>query len=148
MTHYATYFDRHYLERGLALYRSLARHSEAFVLWALCLDEPTFQLVSRLQLPGLRPVQLGELEQWDPALASVRATRRTVEYYWTCGPAFLQYLWSQHAALESLTYLDADLFFFDDPATLHERLGAGSILLIEHRGRSLSGGAPPRPYLG
>jgi hypothetical protein len=50
--HYATYFDRHYLTRGLALYRSLVRHSRPFALWVLCLDKETHRTLSRR--PGER----------------------------------------------------------------------------------------------
>jgi hypothetical protein len=131
--HYATLFDRHYLSRGLALYQSLARHSPPFVLWVLCLDEATHAVLERLALSGVRPVQLAELERFDPDLKRVRGTRRAVEYYWTCGPAFLHYVWERLSAAELLAYLDADLLFFGDPTPLFEPLRNGSALLVEHR---------------
>jgi hypothetical protein len=131
--HYATYFDRHYLTRGLALYRSLARHSPPFVLWVLCLDDETHRTLSELPLEQVQLVCLAELERADPALLERKATRQAVEYYWTCGPAFLIYLLEQHPSIDMLTYLDADLFFFGDPSPIYDELGDGSVLLIEHR---------------
>jgi hypothetical protein len=131
--HYATYFDRHYLSRGLTLYRSLARHSPPFVLWVLCLDEETHRTLSNLGLEQVELVRLAELEQADPALLAAKPGRQVVEYYWTCGPAFLVYLLEQHPPIDMLTYLDADLFFFGDPTPIYDELGDGSILLIEHR---------------
>jgi hypothetical protein len=131
--HYATYFDRHYLTRGLALYRSLERHSPPFVLWVLCLDDETQRTLSRLRLEQVELIPLAELERADPALLTVKPTRQPVEYYWTSGPAFLAYLFDCQAEIELLTYLDADLFFFRDPLPLYRELAGGSILIIEHR---------------
>jgi hypothetical protein len=131
--HYATYFDRHYLTRGLALHRSLLRHSPPFQLWVLCLDDETFRVLDRLKLAHVRLIPLAELERADPALLAVKPTRTPVEYYWTCGPALLAYLLGLDPTSETLTYLDADLFFFGDPTPIYDELAGGSISLIEHR---------------
>jgi hypothetical protein len=131
--HFATYFDRHFLTRGLALYGSLARHCPPFTLWILCLDDETERTLSALQLAHVKLVPLAELEQGDRALLAAKPTRDTVEYYFTTGPAFLVYLLAQYPALEMLTYLDADLFFFGDPTPIYDELGDGSILVMDHR---------------
>jgi hypothetical protein len=131
--HYATYFDRHFLSRGLALYRSLVRHSPPFVLWVLCLDDETYCMLERLRLDHVNPIQLAELEQAYPSLVRAKQERRPYEYYWTCGPAFLLYLLRNQPRIRLLAYLDADLFFFGDPSPLHRELGHNSILLVEHR---------------
>src|SRR5439155_18303575 len=112
-THYATYFDRHYLTRGLALYRSLVRHSPPFVLWVLCLDDETHRALSGLRLDHVGLVPPAEVERTDPALAAAKRDRKPVEYYWTCGPSFLLHLFRRQPEIDLLTYLDADLFFFD-----------------------------------
>jgi hypothetical protein len=130
---YATYFDKHYLSRGLALYRSLLRHSPPFVLWVLCLDDEVERILIRLGLEHMVLVPIGELERADPALPAVKADRLPVEYYWTCGPAFLCYVFERNPHVRMLTYLDADLYFFSDPTPLYEELGDGSILIAESR---------------
>jgi hypothetical protein len=131
--HFATYFDRHYLSRGLALYRSLARHSPPFVLWVLCLDDETLGTLERLRLDHVELIPVAELERADPALLQAKPGRQPVEYYWTCGPSFLLYLFQHHSGIRLLAYLDADLFFYGDPSPLHRELGDNSILLVEHR---------------
>ena len=133
MIHYATYFDRHYLSRGLALHRSLARHSPSFLLWVLCLDDETHRVLSSLGLEHVVLVRLAELERADRALRESKDDREPIEYYWTCGPAFLLYLLKRDPQIDLLTYLDADLFFFGDPTPLYEELGADSILVVEMR---------------
>jgi hypothetical protein len=131
--HYATYFDRHYLSRGLALYQSLVRQSPPFVLWVLCLDDETFRTLSLARLDHVKLLELTELEQAHPALLYAKPGRDVVEYYWTCGPAFILYLFQRESDIQLLAYLDADLFFFGDPSALHRELKQRSILLVEHR---------------
>ena len=131
--HYATYFDRHYLSRGIALYQSLAHHSPPFVLWVLCLDDETYRTLTRLRLEHVKLVELTELELAHRELLRAKPGRKAFEYYWTCGPAFLMYIFQRHASIKALTYLDADLFFFGDPSPLYLELDQNSILLFEHR---------------
>jgi hypothetical protein len=131
--HYATYFDRHYLTRGLALYRSLARHSPPFILWILCLDEETHRTLTRLRPENVELVRLADLERADPALLAAKPGRSPVEYYWTCTAPWLLHLLERHPGLDGVTYLDADLYFFGDLTPLHDELGGQSILLVGHR---------------
>jgi hypothetical protein len=142
---YATYFDRHFLTRGLALYSSLVRHSPPFVLRVLCLDDETYQTLRQLRLDHLALTRLAELERADPALLATRPGRQPVEYYWTCGPAFLLYLLSQHDQIDTLTYLDADLFFFGDSSPIYRELGSGSVLIVHHRWPPAAPGRGPVP---
>ena len=131
--HYATYFDRHYLSRGLALYQSLVRHSPPFVLWVLCLDDETYRTLALLRLEHVKLIELSELERAHPALLRAKPGREAFEYYWTCGPALLLYLFQHRPQISLLAYLDADIFFFGDPSPLHREMEQDSILLVEHR---------------
>lgn len=133
MHHYCTYFDQHYLTRGLALYESLRCHGQQFTLWVLCLDVQTEVLLKRLELPQVRPVPRQEFERNDTALAAARIGRSRTEYYFTCTPSWLCYLFDHYAEIDLVTYVDADLFFFTSPEPLFKELGAASIQLIEHR---------------
>ncbi len=139
-THYATYFDRHYLTRGLALLRSLEQHCAPFVLWVLCLDAETEELLRRLDSQHVRRVPLAELEQADPALLAVKPNRQPVEYFWTCGPALLVHVLRRDPTIETLAYLDADMFFFDAPAPIFAGLRDRSIVLMEQRYVQAKGG--------
>jgi hypothetical protein len=131
--HYCTYFDRNYLTRAMALHRSLVRHSPLFTLWALCLDDDTHGALETLQLEGVRPIRLAELEAADPALLEVKGSRSTVEYYWTCSPILPRFLMQQHPEIDLLTYVDADLLFYSSPQPIFDEMGAGSVLIVPHR---------------
>jgi SAM-dependent methyltransferase len=130
---FCTLFDRHYLTRGVALYRSLERTTPSFRLWAFCMDEETEDALHRLDLPSLVPVPLAALEEHDPALRSTKGDRTQVEYCWTATPAVCRYVLETQPDLPEVTYLDADLMFFSDPQPLFDELGSDAVLIVPHR---------------
>lgn len=130
---FCTYFDHWYLPRALALAESLQRHRPGARLWALCLTELCYEVLKRLAPTGVEPLPLADLEHADPDLRSVREHRSVTEYYFTCTPALVRHVLQRDPDADSITYLDADLFFFSDPEPLFEELGPGSIGIIAHR---------------
>jgi hypothetical protein len=133
MRHFCTYFDQHYLLRGLALHQSLAEHCASFQLWILCMDDVCYDALKRMDLPAVSLISLAELEDQCPRLLEAKKNRTRVEYYFTCTPALPLYVLSKAPKVEDVTYLDADLFFFADPAPLYQEIGDHSIAIIEHR---------------
>ncbi len=133
MHHFCTYFDHHYLPRGLALYRSLRRHCPSFKLWVLCMDRASYDVLSRLGLSDIHLIGLGEFERGDEPLLTAKQNRTLIEYYFTCTPSLPLYIFNTHPKVDIITYLDADLFFFEDPAPLFDELGHSSIAIVEHR---------------
>ena len=130
---FVTLFDARYLPRGLVLYESLVRACPGFRLRVLCMDGVTKSVLDALDLPSLEPIALDELEQSDPELTSVKASRSPVEYCWTVASALCLHCFDREPGLGILTYLDADLVFYADPAPVFEELGEGSVLLTAHR---------------
>lgn len=133
MRDFCTYFDHRYMPEGLALYRSLAALDLEFRLWVLCLDEQCAEALHKLALPHIRIVPLSDIENGDTALLAAKAERTRIEYIFTLTPSWPLYILNHHPEVECITYLDADLSFFADPAPLFEELGAGSIAIIAHR---------------
>jgi hypothetical protein len=133
MYHFCTYFDIHYAARGLALYRSLERWLTDFTLSILCFDDATFEVLSRLELENARLIRRDALEQSDPELHATRLERSRIEYYFTSTPSLPLYILDRQPDVGTITYLDADLFFFGDPTIACEELGQGSVLLTPHR---------------
>ena len=131
--HFCTYFDRRYLPNALALVDSLRRHCGGFRLWALCLDDAAHAALSALSIAGVSPIRLADFEHGDDGLAAAKRNRSTVEYYFTCTPSLPLFVLRNHPEVDAVTYLDADLFFFSDPAPLFEEIGASSIAIIPHR---------------
>lgn len=134
MRHFCTYFDSHYLPRGLALFRSLEKHCKRpFTLWILCFDDLTYQILTKLQLSHARLISREEFEADDFELRSVKGSRTLLEYYWTCTPSLPLFVLEKNPGIDETTYLDADLLFFSSPEPIYEEFSGNSILLIQHR---------------
>jgi hypothetical protein len=130
--HFCTYFDKNYLVRGLALYSSLVRYCKHFTFYVLCLDEPTYEILSSLSTKNIKLISLEEIEYEDEDLLTAKKNRTTVEYYFTCTPSLPLYILNHFKEINIITYLDADLYFFKDPSAIFLELGNNSILIVEH----------------
>jgi len=128
---FCTLFDRNYLFKGLALHESLQRHVGDFTLWVLCMDAMVYEVLEKMRLPALRLISLAQFEDED--LLRAKATRTQAEYCWTCTPSLPLYLLNHVPDIEAITYLDADLFFFGDPAGAYAEMGGGSVGIVGHR---------------
>lgn len=133
MYYFCTYFDQHYLSRGLALYRSLKERCGPFRLWILCLDRLCYETLARMALPDISLVSLQDFEANDPGLLQAKQNRSVVEYYFTCTPSLPLFLLKKYQEIDIITYVDADLFFFANPKPIYDEMAAYSIAIIEHR---------------
>jgi len=133
MYNFCTLFDQNYLLRGLTLYRSVAQHTPNFMFYVLCLDEKTYTTVSKLNQNNIQAIKLEEIETWDTRLKQAKKNRSQVEYYFTLSPALPLFLLETYKEIEIITYLDADLFFYQSPESIYDELGEQSILIVEHR---------------
>ena len=133
MMHFCTYFDRHYLSRGLCLYDSLVRQAgSGFHLHVLCLDDETRHWLESAKLPQVTLTALSEVEAAEPRLLAARSSRSLIEYYFTLSPVWPLHVLTRHSGIDSVTYLDADLYFLSSPRVLFERWGEQSILMTSH----------------
>lgn len=130
MYNYCTLFNANYLTRGLAMYESLKTHSDSFHLFIFAFDDRSYTLLKKLHLDYVTVISLQEFE--DNQLLAVKDSRSAGEYCWTCTPSIIKYS-IEHYNLEACTYLDADLYFFDDPSILIDEMGEKSVLITEHR---------------
>lgn len=127
---FCTLFDKNYLIRGLALYESLLKHCPDFDLWILCMDDESFNILTALRLNRIKPIKLSDLE--DEALLSVKNTRTPTEYCWMMSSSLPLYL-LEKKGVEMITYLDADMYFFNSPKKIYDEFGDNSIMIIPHR---------------
>lgn len=130
---YCTLFDGGYIARGVALAESLNAHCTPHRLYVLCMDEDACTLLTRLNIPNIILIRRDELEAADKQLAEVQPTRNTVEYYFTSKASLIRYVLGKNMNCDRVTYLDADLFFFSDPARLDSEIAVSSVAVIEHR---------------
>jgi hypothetical protein len=130
--HFVTLFDASFLPIGLALYRSLEARARPFRLWVLAVDDDVERHLTRLALPDLAVVPLRAIE--TPALLAVKPGRTRAEYCWTITPFACQAVFDRDPSARRATYVDADVFFFDDPRILLRELDESGkqVLVTEH----------------
>jgi hypothetical protein len=130
--HFVTLFNTAYLPAGLCLYRSLREQAGPFHLWILCMDTRVEACLRELELPGVSLIPIGEVE--TEALLGIKAGRTLGEYCWTLTPFAPEFVMKRDPSVERVTYVDADLYFFDDPRVLLAELevGGAHVLITEH----------------
>jgi hypothetical protein len=80
------------------------------------MDEDTNKLLDKAGLPGIVLIPLEILE--NDELRAVKAKRSLCEYCWTMKPFLLKYLFSKNKEIEIISYMDSDLYFFENPMKL------------------------------
>lgn len=134
--HFFSCFDRNYAVIGLTLYRSLKALQLDFEFYVCALDRECYDIIACLAERGERliPVDLAEVERFDPEFAGCRAGRSRAEYIFTMSPVLPGYLFHAFPGVDMFTYLDADLFFYRDPEEIFREFEAahGNALIVEH----------------
>ena len=97
------------------------------------MNDPAYEALQNLDLPGIYPIRLRDFEEGDAPLAVAKSNRGLIEYYFTCTPSLPLYILRENPSVEMITYLDSDLFFFSDPAVLFDEFGDNSVGIIGHR---------------
>jgi putative methyltransferase (TIGR04325 family) len=132
--HYCSYFDHNYLPRALLLIESLRAQRAAFHLHVVCLSDLCARLLRQLALPDVSIIELDALERRYPELLAVKAGDRTaIEYIFTVTPFMPAYCLETTPGLTEITYLDSDIYFYDDPQRVFDHIGPRSIAIIPHR---------------
>ncbi len=129
--HFCTLFDRGYTFKGVAMLRSLYRHCPGAHVFVLCMDDVTQKTLQGLSFPALTCIALADFE--DQAMLEAKKTRNVAEYCWTLTPCLAWHVLERDPTIASITYLDADLYFYSPVQPLFDEIGDASIAIIEHR---------------
>ena len=129
-----TLYNSLYLDKGLVLYNSLCECAKDFKLYVLCMDEKCYDVLTDLKQEHHIPVRLTDFEAGDDELLAAKSNRSVGEYCWTCSSSFIRYI-LKHFGEDNCTYVDADMYFYNDPEVLIEEMrGAGkSVMVVPHR---------------
>jgi predicted ester cyclase len=132
MEHFVTLFDSLFLPQGLALHMSMERHVKNYTLWILCVDDEAHAVLTKLQLPNVRLLQLSKLETED--LLRVKHARSKGEYCWTLTPFAPRFVFEADPDVSRVTYLDADLWFRKHPKPIFDEFDASGkqVLITDH----------------
>lgn len=135
MNLYCTYFDHRYIDRGLAMIRSLRLVDGDCRVVVLCLSNACWRVLADMAEPGVELIEIGIFESDNPDLLAIKPTRTLLEYYFTLSGALVHQLLQAARPGAFVTYLDADLIFYSDPAPIFREMSGGSIGLTPHNFR-------------
>lgn len=132
MINFCTLFDSNYLDKVLALYHSLMTVKTDFKLYAQCMDDISADILNKMNLDRMVISYPEEFE--DEILKKLKKERSKAEYCWTCTAASIEYFMKKYNLIEC-TYIDADLYFFENPECLFKEIHdvQADISIIEHR---------------
>lgn len=129
-----TLYNSLYLDKGLVLYDSLKECCADFVLYVLCMDDKCYEVLSSIDEDNMIPIRLEDFEKDDEELQSAKQNRSFGEYCWTCTPSFILFVIERYNE-RLCTYIDADMYFYQDPQILIDGMIASgkSVLIVPHR---------------
>ena len=133
MKYFCTLSDKNYLPLGIALYKSLKEHcKEEFTLYYLCLDKESEEILHNLAYDDIRTVTLFQLEKTSFDLQVAKKNRPYNEYCWTLASYFTHWL-LKDPQVKHISYIDSDIFFYQDPDIIYKEIGDKSVGIIAHR---------------
>lgn len=113
---FCTLFDSAYLPQGLALYKSLCRHSPDFILWIMPMDQKCYDFLEKQAFSRVRLVHLSNVE--NTKTLAVKASRSHGEYCWTLTPFLINRVLELDTHAPFVTYIDADCWLVDSVSPL------------------------------
>ena len=127
-----TLYNSLYLDKGLVVYDSLKECAKDFELYVLCMDDKCYEVLSDIGEERLKPIRLSDVE--NEGMLEAKSNRGVAEYCWTCSSRLIQYILETFKPT-NCTYIDADMYFYQDPQFLvDEMLYAGkSVMMVPHR---------------
>lgn len=131
---FTTLFDSYYLDKGLALYRSLERVTGDFKIYIYSFDEKSYEVLTDMHLEKAVILKDEDLIKAYPILEKLKEERSKAEFCWTCTPASIEYI-IDHYNEDNCTYIDSDLFFFSDPQVLFDEIirSKAGVVITPHR---------------
>ena len=97
------------------------------------MDDESFSFLDSNPIKNTIPIHFSKMENFFPKLLEAKQNRNRVEYFFTCSPAVCNYIIKRNPKIESITYLDSDIYFFSNPKIIFNEIKNKSISIIEHR---------------
>ena len=130
---FCTHFDSNFLPHALSLAKSLNSYLKEFKLFMMCMDDDSFKYLKSNPVKNSIPIHYSKMESYFPEILLAKQNRNRIEYFFTCSPVVCNYVIKTNINLKSITYLDADLYFFSSPDIIFDEIENKSIAIIEHR---------------
>lgn len=134
MYSFCTLFDSNYLDKGVVTINSLQKYIEKDRIYILAMDEKCHNIL-RNYYSSNKNIVIISLEEFESdELKEVKKTRNRAEYCWTCSANLIVYVLEFYKE-NYCTYIDADLYFYEDPRCIIRKMEEQNktVQIIEHR---------------
>lgn len=127
---FCTLFDSNYLDKGLAMFRSLVRTAKTFHIYVLAMDLKCEEILLDYAYENMTVISLRE---FVPAmgLTEIQQMRPRGEFCWTCSCHLIDYVLTRLGE-PICTYVDSDLLFYQDPQCLIDEMGSKTVQIVKH----------------
>lgn len=115
------------LIQAIACFLSLYKNMENFKVYILCVDEKCYEFLKEINSDKIVLVTIAELNRED--LLAIKASRKLNQYCWTLKPGFIKHIFTLDDSINRVTYIDSDLFFYQNPNVIFENQPDASVLL-------------------
>ena len=136
---FCTLFDSNYLDKGFVMFNSLKRLNVDFKLYVLAMDEVCYKVLSdekdnNVNGKELIPVSLDEFLSFEinSDIKPLRHKRFWAEFCWTCTSYLIDYVLTVKKE-KICTYIDADLYFYNNPEILIDEMQDKTVQIVPHR---------------
>lgn len=113
--------------QGIACLLSLYKSMDDFKIYVLCADIKCYEFLKKINFNKVELFKITDLNRKD--LLELETERKINQYCWTLKPSFINYLFGIYNFVERITYIDSDLFFFQDPNIIFKNQPDASVLL-------------------
>ena len=98
------------------------------------MDDKCYDVLTDLHQEHHIPIRLSDFEEGDIPLQAAKGNRSFGEYCWTCSSSLILYVLEKYKE-PICTYIDSDLYFYQDPQILIDgMIAAGkSVMITPHR---------------
>lgn len=127
---FATYFDKNFIVRFVALHTSMEQHCKPYKLYVLALCQEAWWFLEKAQLPNVVGVPLSAVLTKN--LAAVEPMRGRDVFIWTTTSHWIQYL-LQTITEPHVCFIDCDSWWWSKPDPVWEEIGDSEIAITPHR---------------
>lgn len=126
---YCTVLSKKRIYQALALIRSLYKEmTEDFQFYILCVDDESYELMEKLNWKNIKVVHDKELGK---KVKKLKGNRKLHEYCWTLKSIFMEKVLELNPDIQRVTYMDSDLYFWNDPKAIFINQQQYSVLLTK-----------------
>lgn len=128
---FCTLFGSNYLDKALVMYHSLVETECNFKIYILPMDEKCKVVLNDYNYSNIIVLNFDEFI-FKYKLNDIYNSRNFGVFCWTCTPFLIDYVLTHYG--ESIaTYIDADLYFYNNPQFLLDEMGDKTIQIVPHR---------------